>query len=112
MGEPIFNISDRLVDAAVQLDAGPTEAGQRQAGGLELVAHDIVRDFLAAMLEQERGLHVRVGGITAIRAVQELIHGLATETAALAVRQSDETVEAKFGGQSAGGHALGGQPRF
>ena len=51
--KPRFDFRERLLDSAIELNADPAIAGQRKSGRLELPAHHIVRNLLAAVLEQE-----------------------------------------------------------
>ena len=93
-GKPSFDLRDRFFDAAVELDTRPAVTVERQARGLELAAHDVVRDFFAAVFEQQRGGDIRMHHIAVIRALEEPVHRLAAEPAAFAVRERHEARDA------------------
>src|SRR6185312_14158890 len=67
---------------------------------------DVVRNFFASMFKQQSRGDIGMRRIPAISAIEQLIHRLAAKTAALAVRQGEETGEAQFFRESVGIHAL------
>ena len=110
-GEPGFDFAEGFFDAAVELDAGPAEPGERDAGVLELAPHDVVRDFFAAVFEEEGGGDVGVRDVAAVGAVEELVHRLAAEAAAFGVGEGDEARDAVGPAEVFFVEPLGGEAR-
>ena len=51
LGKPSFNLVQHFVNAAIQLDAGPTQPAWIQPHLLDLLAHVIVMGFFTAVLQ-------------------------------------------------------------
>ena len=93
-GEPLLHAPDHAIDAAIELDARPAEAIERQLGALEVAPHRVVRHLLAAVLEEQRRRDVGMRGVAAEGPLQRVVDRSAAEAAALGVRQRDEAIDA------------------
>ena len=76
-----------------------------------MVAHHVVRDLLAAVLEQERDRDVRVRQVTPVGAVQELVHRFPAEAAPLGVGEAQKARDPGRPPRGPGVQALRRQPR-
>ena len=92
------------------MHARPAESGCGQTGVIKFVPHYIVRDFLAAVFEQECGGDIRVREVAAVGAAEHLKKCVARGAACLGVRERDEAGDALRAANLPRVQTLGGEP--
>src|SRR5919112_5636355 len=90
LGEPAFDFGDHAVYAAVELDAGPAEAGGVEALFFEAVSEVVVVGLLAAVLQQQAEPHRGAGEVAEDGTGVDGFGGAGGDATALGVGQGDE----------------------
>ncbi|KKL45972.1 hypothetical protein LCGC14_2350260, partial [marine sediment metagenome] len=99
-GEPGFDVGERRVDAAVHLDAGPSELRSVYARGIEMRVHIVVVGLLASVLQKQAIFGHRVLDVAQNRAHEEFFRRAAGVAAAFRMGQGDEARDVPVAAQT------------